>query len=135
MAEPVRLRLSRTKRFSLQAMSLAINGLPAVNVARPSRFGNQHVALVTWYHGGFPALGLPAFDAVTHADAMREGRRIAVATHRHDWLQALAGPGAASARAALDELRGRNLACWCPLPEPGEPDCCHAATYLELANA
>lgn len=34
-----------------------------------------------------------------------------------------------------DELRGKNLACWCPLPEPGEPDCCHAAALIEIANA
>lgn len=35
----------------------------------------------------------------------------------------------------LDELRGKNLACWCKLPAPGEPDHCHAAVLLELANA
>jgi hypothetical protein len=33
------------------------------------------------------------------------------------------------------ELRGRNLACWCSLPEPGGQDLCHAAVLLELANA
>ena len=32
------------------------------------------------------------------------------------------------------ELRGKNLACWCALPAPGEPDICHAAVLLELAN-
>ena len=38
--------------------------------------------------------------------------------------------------AAKTELRGKNLACWCPLPaEPYEPDCCHAAVLLELANS
>jgi hypothetical protein len=31
--------------------------------------------------------------------------------------------------AALPELRGRNLACWCRLDEP-----CHADVLLELAN-
>lgn len=41
MAErPVRLQLSRRKGFDLQALSLATNGLPAVNVARPSKLGN-----------------------------------------------------------------------------------------------
>lgn len=30
----------------------------------------------------------------------------------------------------LHELRGKNLACWCPLGEP-----CHADVLLELANA
>jgi hypothetical protein len=32
------------------------------------------------------------------------------------------------------ELAGWDLACWCPLPEPGEPDHCHAAVLLRLAN-
>jgi hypothetical protein len=36
--------------------------------------------------------------------------------------------------AALPSLRGKSLACWCPLPAPGEPDNCHAALLLELAN-
>jgi hypothetical protein len=35
---------------------------------------------------------------------------------------------------ALPSLRGKNLACWCPLPEPGQPDICHATLLLELAN-
>lgn len=29
-----------------------------------------------------------------------------------------------------EELRGKNLACWCPLDQP-----CHADVLLELANA
>lgn len=31
---------------------------------------------------------------------------------------------------SLHELRGRDLACWCPLDRP-----CHADVLLELANA
>jgi hypothetical protein len=33
-----------------------------------------------------------------------------------------------------DELGGRNLSCWCPLPEPGEGDHCHAAVLLQVAR-
>lgn len=40
MTAPVRLQLSRKRGFDLQAHSLAINGLRAVNVARPSILGN-----------------------------------------------------------------------------------------------
>jgi hypothetical protein len=36
--------------------------------------------------------------------------------------------------AALPALRGKNLACWCALPPPGERDWCHAVVLLELAN-
>ena len=32
------------------------------------------------------------------------------------------------------ELRGKDLACWCPLPAEGEPDLCHARILLEIAN-
>ena len=31
---------------------------------------------------------------------------------------------------ALDSLRGKDLACWCPLGQP-----CHADVLLEIANA
>ncbi len=36
----------------------------------------------------------------------------------------------ADPRFRLEELRGKNLACWCPLDQP-----CHADVLLELANA
>lgn len=39
---PVRLRLSRQAGFDLQRLSEQTNGLPAVNVARPSRWGNPY---------------------------------------------------------------------------------------------
>lgn len=32
------------------------------------------------------------------------------------------------------DLGGRNLACWCKLPSEGEPDVCHAALLLLIAN-
>jgi Domain of unknown function (DUF4326) len=32
------------------------------------------------------------------------------------------------------DLAGRDLACWCPLPAAGEPDLCHAAALLVIAN-
>lgn len=45
-----------------------------------------------------------------------------------------------SEKAARAELRGKNLACWCPLGPENDPhhdpyeDCCHAAVLLEIAN-
>lgn len=44
-----------------------------------------------------------------------------------DWL---ATSGRTLAEAARTELRGKNLACWCPPDQP-----CHADVLLELANA
>lgn len=36
--------------------------------------------------------------------------------------------------ATLSKLRGRNLACWCSLPEQSNSETCHATVLLELAN-
>jgi hypothetical protein len=33
-----------------------------------------------------------------------------------------------------EHLAGKSLACWCALPEPGEPDICHARILLAIAN-
>jgi Domain of unknown function (DUF4326) len=104
MTKPVRLQLSRKARFNLQLHSLSVNGLPAVNCARPGRWGNM-------------------FSVAEY------GRDLAVAHHRRVLIDRIAA-GAMT----LDELRGKNTACWCPLPAPGQPDICHAATLLELAN-
>ncbi len=49
-------------------------------------------------------------------------------------MMALPGETAEMLRSRLPELRGKNLACWCAHPAPGEPDVCHAALLLELAN-
>ena len=39
-------------------------------------------------------------------------------------------------RAAIESLRGRDLACWCPLVDPeGRPVPCHADALLDLANS
>jgi hypothetical protein len=39
---PVRLQLSRAAGFNLQALSRDTNGLSAVNVARPGKWGNPY---------------------------------------------------------------------------------------------
>jgi len=126
MTQPVRLQLSRRAGFNLQFESRSINGLPAVYVARPTKWGNPHLALRCWFHGPMPEIGLPEFDAVTAADADREGKRIAAGLFR---LEAERRPE------AFAELRGKNLACWCKLPSAADPgDPCHADVLLELAN-
>ncbi|MDZ4867337.1 MAG: DUF4326 domain-containing protein [Alphaproteobacteria bacterium] len=40
VVKPVRLQLSRAKGFDLQKLSSEMNKLPAVNVARPTKWGN-----------------------------------------------------------------------------------------------
>lgn len=128
---PVRLQLSRKAGFRLQEHSRAVNGLPAVNVARPSKWGNPFRVAKAVECAGVRVPGITPESAV--------------ALFRQRWEAALAQWP--SARAALADLTGRNLACWCLLcdlhREGGRPigsDCphcdpCHADVLLELANA
>ena len=122
MTKPVRLRLSRRKGFSLQAHSRAVNGLPAVNVARPSRWGNpfarkrMEATIQEVKSKGIPvcrdwrSLSIETFTSLLHEDApLRMGYPTQEEIRRH--------------------LRGKNLACWCPLDV-----CCHADVLLRLAN-
>jgi hypothetical protein len=51
----------------------------------------------------------------------------AVANYRA-WLESTS-TGRKIARLAKERLRGKNLACWCPLDQP-----CHADVLLEVAN-
>jgi hypothetical protein len=58
-----------------------------------------------------------------------DARRVAVTWYRA-WLSSQPGLLAAARR----QLADRDLMCWCPPPQPGQPDHCHAAVLLELAN-
>lgn len=116
MTAPVRLRLSRARGFDLKAHSLAINGLPAVNVARPGPWGNPFVVGVegtretcVWLHRKILAGGT-CLTCKTPIDAQRSAERYAC-DH-------------------IAELTGKNLACWCALD--GKP--CHADTLLKIAR-
>jgi hypothetical protein len=121
MTLPVRLQLSRRKGFNLQALSLARNGLAAVNVTRPHRFGNpfvigEAVDLDMARKWGWLPLGNPDYITPDVHQAVRRFRSVLFcdeAIHNH----------------VCAELRGKNLACWC---KPGDP--CHADVLLELAN-
>lgn len=112
MAEPVRLQLSRRKGFDLQALSRATNGLPAVNVTRPGKWGNRYRVGDPVYNG---ATGRTRKAGMTASEAVATFRRRECTPDRSAEI--------------IRELRGKNLACWC---KPGDP--CHADVLLALAN-
>ena len=91
----------------------APNTLPIVCVSRPSKWGNPFSATL--------ASASKAQKSSVRAASVAQFRR---ALQRHD--PAL-GFGVDEVR---KELRGKNLACWCPLNEP-----CHADVLLEVANS
>lgn len=106
----------------------------AVIVARPTRWGNEF--------GVWRALGRPA--PLWHAETTRDGeppkvvencataaaaRGIATEAYRRVVLSGTRWWGIPTLEEVRAELRGRDLACWCPLDQP-----CHADVLLELAN-
>lgn len=120
IAIPQRIRLSRARGFNLQAHSRALNGLEAVKVDRSTKWGNP---FIVGKHG-------TRKECVTAIRELSSGRfsrnRNADIEDQQMWLWNM--------NRNVEGLRGKNLACWCPLPKDGEPDLCHAAVLLEIAN-
>lgn len=127
MTQPVRLQLRRAKGFDLQATSHARNGLPAMKVARPGRFGNPwSVQDAADVHDCSTA------SAHEHAVAwFREWISLPSACPKLDDAGEFGGTRDYHARlhAGLPELRGKNLACFCRLDRA-----CHADILLIMAN-
>lgn len=129
MPEPLRLQLSRKKWYSLQAHSLACNGLAAVNCARPSKWGNPYVVSAPDPFG--PGWMSQARVVELYRLGIEQGYLTVPYTRltpeqRGDGMHSF---GAHPIDQVVHQLRGKNLACWC---KPGEP--CHADVLLELAN-
>lgn len=103
---PLRIQLSRAKGWRLPA--------GAISVARPTKWGNP------WTIVGGRRAGFNGTDA--------EVAGMVVAMFRNGLAANL--PVVATIAADLHQLRGKSLACWCPLGQP-----CHADVLLELANA
>ena len=118
---PRRIQRRRTKGWRAPAS--------AVYVGRPTRFGNPY-RLIEAPHGGYVVAHDNGAGVGTFATAA-EARRYATEAFRAWITQPEQGPLRDLARQLL---YGRDLTCWCPLPADGQPDHCHAAVLLELAN-
>lgn len=101
MSRPQRIQRKRTNGYNMQAESMALNGLPAVSVCRPGKWGNPFRV----GNGVEPEEAVNAFEW---------------------WIREQGGRRLLS---DLPELRGKNLACFCPLDQA-----CHAEVLLHLAN-
>jgi hypothetical protein len=112
-ARPRRVQLQRRKGWRMPANT--------VKVDRTTPFGNPFAAKE---HGRERAVAL--YCAWIAGQPIRAAvlpdRRTDLARRRVALLR------------ALPALRGKHLACWCPLPAEGGLDTCHAAVLLALAN-
>lgn len=126
--EPERIQLSRRKGFRLQTASRDLNGLPAVVVARPTKWGNpfgERLQVLVAFDGQRVVVAGMSFSAADLFDLWLRGR-----LRQSDAIDRL------HARrfrimSSLHDLRGKNLACWCPAHGGVS---CHADVLLEMAN-
>jgi hypothetical protein len=121
MTTPRRIQRRRTKGWRAPAGT--------TYVGRGSHYGNPYRLIR--HDGGWSVRFGDHGGGVGVFPTDLEARRYATEAYRV-WIRQPAQ--ADTLRVFRDLLRGRDLMCWCPLPEPGEPDHCHATALLELAN-
>jgi Domain of unknown function (DUF4326) len=121
-SKPIRIQRQRTKGWKMPPNT--------VNVGRPSKYGNPFWII---NEEGSPWItdardkSMPVcnFDAAELL-GIPEGQGLC-------WSEARKGVVALFRQQCCDrgfsELRGKNIACWCPLDQP-----CHGDVILELAN-
>lgn len=104
--KPVRVQLSRKKGWKMPPNT--------VSVARPTKFGNPFKVGKHGTRSGCVDLFAKLMDGFLcmSMDNVTEQRACCTFTEFN-----------------LSFLRGKNLACWCPLDKP-----CHADVLLEIAN-
>lgn len=119
---PVRIQRKRTKGWRMPPNT--------VSVTRPCRWGNPFsTALIP------VPVAVDMFRDLMHGsfnpgklDFLSDEQFSAVYKAKDEWAKRL-NWGVERVAGALHELRGKNLACFCPLDQP-----CHADVLLELAN-
>ena len=123
---PKRLQRSRVKGYRMPE--------GAVYVGRPTKWGNPIEVGDVCQVSAFGVDGL-----IYEFGGVPISREIAVAVFREEWESRVTDDSPYTNPqdeedwrrrvAVVEELRGKDLVCWCPLNEP-----CHADVLLELAN-
>jgi len=111
VSKPRRIQLSRKRGWRLPPNTVV--------VSRPSRWGNPFRLNGRYWSGDEGNVIVKS-----NADAVR----LFAWMWKHR-LEEMLPNSRAEFQKQLKELRGKNLACWCPLDKP-----CHADVLLEIAN-
>lgn len=121
---PKRIQRKRTKGWKMPPNT--------VYVGRPTCWGNPFSVVCekgTWFvRSASGACVLTSSPYEAHACAARL-YRVYLSNEGKEPGQIRDDGGSFVARRAREELRGKNLACWCPLERA-----CHADVLLEIAN-
>ena len=123
MTSPTRIQRKRTRGWRMPE--------GCVSVVRPSRWGNPYIVVpcaTPVYRGQFAVVRDD--ELMDWPNSLEISQELAVKRFRRDLEDGLL---AFTVDEVRRELRGKTLACWCPLPAPGEPDLCHAAVLLAVA--
>lgn len=128
--KPVRVQYSRKHKL------VSPNGLPVVYVGRPTKWGNplKLVGDMIYIDAGYRRKTLNKWvlqsDYVENLDNMLK-IYTKIWTRKSKFIDFdLLYWQIQFKKLNLSELRGKNLACWCPLDKP-----CHADILLRLANS
>ena len=129
MTKPVRIQRKRTKGYNMQEHSRSINGLPAISVCRPGKYGNwliprksekQHIVdeiVYEWW----------VFNRLTGENGCLCDTKETAIKECVDLFRIHANSVIRAEN--IRQLRNHNLACFC---KEGDP--CHGDVLLELAN-
>lgn len=112
MMKPKRIQRKRTKGWRKPEN--------AVIVTRGTKWGNPFVV----GKDGVTDAGMAVDLFERYINPYRHQGPPANESKAHDYFISIE-----NARSIQDELRGRDLCCWCPLDQP-----CHADVLLEIAN-
>lgn len=115
MEMPIRIQRKRTKGWKMPPNT--------VYVGRPTWWGNPFTVGECGDAAECASLYRDCILGLTEPGQMNKKQ---LATANKAWPDCFAMPDATTAKIFL---RGKNLACWCPLDQP-----CHADVLLELAN-
>jgi hypothetical protein len=125
---PERIQLKRTKGWRKPE--------GAVVVARPSKWGNPW-RVIKMKSGGYCYQGRGDISWSADDDQpWTRAQALAMAAQRYrdlmtsPWTGRVQDNNSIVADRIRAELRGKDLACWCPLDQP-----CHADVLLEVANS
>jgi hypothetical protein len=109
--KPVRIQLSRTKGWRMPENTVKVDG--------STKWGSPFFPTMLLASGS--RRGLKQGEPIGATGAVEAFRTLMATNMRKEPAKTVA---------LLEQLRGKNLACWC---KPGQP--CHADVLLELANA
>ncbi|WP_281260323.1 DUF4326 domain-containing protein [Nonomuraea indica] len=126
---PKRIQQKRTSGWRMPAN--------ARSVARPSKYGNPFVVrpadCVCHWKIDDPAGIAARSNDYPDRFATKEAA-VKAAVELYELHTGPMGSYELDVEQVRRDLAGKDLACWCPLPEPGETDWCHAAVLLRISN-